>query len=230
MFHAGTDLRARAGDPVFAVAPGVVEQVANESTRSGPFDGYGNAVVVRHDGIGPNGQPLWSFYAHLNRALATVGQTVQAGTMIGEAGNTTNGKFRGMGPHLHFELRIARGGRSPFPAPYCAANLAPEPILESGGVVLGFGGRITLRNAGVCGLRQAKASYVARIGRSIAGIGNYSLGEDPTYEPPNGADWDVMLGLTPMEIGLLAGAAGLLGFWLWKRSREPITPNRRRRK
>lgn len=216
MFHAGTDLRARIGDPVFSVLPGVVEAVSNEATREGAYNGYGNAVVVRHDGVGPEGQPVWSFYAHLSRALVRVGQVVTVGQMIGEAGNTTNGKFRGMGPHLHFELRIRFRDRSPFPSPYCAANIAPEPVLESGGVRLLFGGGISVRGSGECGLRSAKESYQRTTGRAMGNY--YGLAEDPTYEPPAEADWDVRLGLSGFELGVLAGIAGLGILWFVRRS------------
>lgn len=138
-FHAGADIVAGRGTVVYAPRAGVVERVTDGRlpAAGNPFGGYGNAVVLRHDSEGP----LWSFYAHLDRALVTAGETVTAGTPIGLVGNSTNGKFRGMGCHLHFEVRHAReDGRSPYPGPYPQSptqlryNQDPEAWLRGHGV------------------------------------------------------------------------------------------------
>jgi murein DD-endopeptidase MepM/ murein hydrolase activator NlpD len=47
-----------------------------------------------------------SMYGHLSRIIATPGDTVQPGDVIGLSGNTG----RSTAPHLHFEVR--HGGRS----------------------------------------------------------------------------------------------------------------------
>ncbi len=130
-FHAGIDFLAERGTPVYAVRGGVVEAVATNTTQT-LFAGYGNAVVVHHPDEG-----RWSFYAHLEDVTVEEGQPVEPGTLLGHVGNTTNGRFPGMGAHLHFEVRVARGdGGSPFPGPYRRHNVDPEDWLAAMGVRL----------------------------------------------------------------------------------------------
>ncbi|NJN63566.1 MAG: M23 family metallopeptidase [Acidobacteria bacterium] len=109
--HAGFDLVADAGTPVVAPIPGTV---ATKSDDTGPgyqrrFRGYGNSLVLEHrfsvPGI-PN--PFYTLYAHLQRPVTLeVGQRVSTGDLLGYVGQTTNGQFAGMGPHLHTEVRRA---------------------------------------------------------------------------------------------------------------------------
>jgi murein DD-endopeptidase MepM/ murein hydrolase activator NlpD len=138
-FHAGLDFHAPRGTLVWATKAGTVAVVPRTDRRRGPFDGYGNAVVVQHDGENYQGYPtLWTFYAHLDEVFVPEGSFVDAGTPIGRVGNTTNGKFPGMGPHLHLELRHARSdGSSPFPGPYRRLNLDPEPWMARHGLTFG---------------------------------------------------------------------------------------------
>ena len=85
--HAGIDIAAEAGDPVFSIADGIV-------TRAGWDDERGNMVVVEHaDG--------WSStYAQLEEMAVEPGQRVTQGQIVGRAGSTGESS----GPHLHFEL------------------------------------------------------------------------------------------------------------------------------
>lgn len=129
-FHAGADFLGPRGTPVYAVRGGIVEAVAREDRPTRRWAGYGNAVVVRHPDLG-----VWSFYAHLDRVDVMEGQHLEPGQPIGEVGNTNNGRFRHMVPHLHFEVRRARAnGDSPFPGSYRRYNLDPEAWLASMGV------------------------------------------------------------------------------------------------
>lgn len=130
-FHAGLDFSAARGTPVFAVRRGVVETIARDRGRAF-FRGYGNAIVLHH----PE-DARWSFYAHLDEVLVREGQVVEPGMLIGRVGNTTNRRFRGMGTHLHFEVRVAQpDGASPFPGPYRRHNVDPERWLADLGVHL----------------------------------------------------------------------------------------------
>jgi len=89
--HAGIDIAADVGTPVFAAADGVVEY---SEWNSG---GYGNLIEVRH----PDGS--MTRYAHLNRSLVQEGQKVKQGEQIAEMGSTGYST----GPHLHFEVHPA---------------------------------------------------------------------------------------------------------------------------
>lgn len=88
-FHAGVDLAAPNGTPVYAAAAG---QVA----VAGHAGGYGLLVELEH------GSGLETRYGHLSRLNVVPGQTVQTGELIGFVGSTGNST----GPHLHYEKRI----------------------------------------------------------------------------------------------------------------------------
>lgn len=79
------------GADVVSVKSGTVE-VANW----GYGGGYGNYVVVNH------GDGVLTYYAHLSNITVSVGQSVQQGQVIGQAGNTGYS----FGAHLHFGLMI----------------------------------------------------------------------------------------------------------------------------
>ena len=85
-FNAPNDL----GKPVLATAPGTV---ITAKTLSGS---YGRYVVIDH------GNGYSSLYGHLNAIVATVGQRVDQGDLIGYLGTSGNST----GPHLHFEERL----------------------------------------------------------------------------------------------------------------------------
>jgi murein DD-endopeptidase MepM/ murein hydrolase activator NlpD len=98
--HTGLDFAAPMGTPVRSVLAGEVIQAE--------FAGaYGRQVKVRHsDGTVTS-------YGHMSEFDVSVGDSVEAGTMIGRIGMTGNTT----GPHLHFE--VLPGGGSPInPAPW----------------------------------------------------------------------------------------------------------------
>lgn len=86
-FHEGIDFASPRGTPVLAVAAGVV-------TWAGPRDGFGNLVEINH------GNGFATLYAHNERLLVRVGQTVARGQTIALVGSTG----RSTGPHVHFEV------------------------------------------------------------------------------------------------------------------------------
>ena len=99
-FHPGLDLAAAPGTPVYAAAVGRV-------LSAGPTTGgYGNLVVVQHT------QGVTTMYAHLSRVLATPGEPVTVGTLLGLVGATGEAT----GPHLHFEVRVRDAAVDPLPA------------------------------------------------------------------------------------------------------------------
>ncbi len=87
--HHGIDFAAPTGTPVRVVGDGVVE-------FSGVQNGYGNIIVVKHQGNQSTA------YAHLSRVDVKVGQAVTQGQFIGAVGSTG----WATGPHLHFEFRV----------------------------------------------------------------------------------------------------------------------------
>ncbi len=86
-FHHGVDLACAEGTAVLAVREGV----ATAARRS---DSYGICLQVLH----PDGSE--TLYAHLQYLYVRPGETVQAGQVLGTAGQTG----RATGAHLHFEL------------------------------------------------------------------------------------------------------------------------------
>lgn len=85
--HNGVDIAVATGTSVRAIAPGRV-------TFSGNRGGYGNLVIIEHDG------GMISLYGHNSLLLVATGQMVDAQTTIALSGSTG----RSTGPHLHFEL------------------------------------------------------------------------------------------------------------------------------
>ena len=113
-FHMGIDIKSsngRSGDPIFAVADGVISRINVDAS------GYGNAIYIDHD----NGYT--TVYAHLSAFSDTLSNYiskeqyrtkifqqqlypdsifyVEQGDLIGRMGNTG----KSFGPHLHFEIR-----------------------------------------------------------------------------------------------------------------------------
>jgi hypothetical protein len=86
--HEGVDIRAPLNTPVRAVATGQVYDVSDHTN-------YGRQVrIVHRDGYK-------TVYAHLEKRAVAFADWVQAGQVIGYAGNTGNSKA----PHLHLTLR-----------------------------------------------------------------------------------------------------------------------------
>lgn len=86
-FHQGIDLACAAGTAVRAVQDGVVLAAAYSAS-------YGNHLRILH----PDG--CETRYAHLQYLYVRPGEVVQAGQILGTAGQTG----RATGAHLHLEL------------------------------------------------------------------------------------------------------------------------------
>ncbi|MGQ0548600.1 MAG: murein hydrolase activator EnvC family protein [Armatimonadota bacterium] len=87
-FHQGLDIAAAQGSPVRAAFAGVV-------LFAGWYGGYGKLVIIDH------GQGTSTLYGHLSAILASPGQQVPQGHLVGRVGSTGYST----GPHLHFEVR-----------------------------------------------------------------------------------------------------------------------------
>ncbi len=94
--HTGLDFRAPIGTPVHATAAGTV-------VSAGRKGGYGLMVEIDHgDGVSTR-------FGHLSRIVATVGDRVDIGEVVGLVGNTG----RSTGAHLHYETRLPSGTVDP---------------------------------------------------------------------------------------------------------------------
>lgn len=89
VMHAGLDIAAPPGTPVYAPADGVVSFVGYES-------GYGKLVSIDH------GYGVITRFAHNSRLLVEKGQKVARKDVISTVGSTG----RSSGPHLHYEVRV----------------------------------------------------------------------------------------------------------------------------
>lgn len=95
--HTGLDFNGDEGDPIYAVANGVVTSVG--------YDGsYGNKTVLTLE----DGTEVW--FCHQSRYLVATGDQVRGGDQIGAIGSTGNVT----GSHLPLEVRLG-GGRPTDP-------------------------------------------------------------------------------------------------------------------
>lgn len=103
-FHAGLDLAAEKGTPVKAAASGSVLQAGYRKGKTGFYKGYGNMVLLQHDG------GVKTRYAHLSKVSVRNGQMVTKGQIIGRVGNTGHvRRSKGRdGSHLHWEVYVGR--------------------------------------------------------------------------------------------------------------------------
>lgn len=122
--HNGIDFKGAVGSPILAAGSGTV-------THVGWKGGYGKTVEIEH------GNGMITRYAHMSRFDVTLGETIEAGEMIGGIGSTG----RSTGPHLHFEVRI--DGRAVNPRKFL--ETAPDVLKE-------------IRGSGAVRTRTAKAT------------------------------------------------------------------------
>jgi len=87
--HAGLDIAAAPGSPIYAPADGVVSFAGWDET-------YGKLVSIDH------GYGVATRFAHTSQMYVQVGQKVNKWDVIAAVGNTG----RSTGPHLHYEVRI----------------------------------------------------------------------------------------------------------------------------
>jgi len=97
--HNGVDYAAPSGTRIRATGDGVIDSIGGQG-------GYGNVVVLRHNG----GITTW--YAHLSGFAKGLhrGARVSQGDVIGFVGQTG----WATGPHLHYEFRINDLHRNPL--------------------------------------------------------------------------------------------------------------------
>lgn len=114
--HKGVDYGAPIGTRVKATGDGVVEFVGRQG-------GYGNLIVIRHQGR------YTTHYGHLNGFPTGIrkGLRVSQGDIIGYVGKTG----WATGPHLHYEFRINDVHQNPLAVALPSAPpLAPQQMAE----------------------------------------------------------------------------------------------------
>ncbi len=87
--HTGVDIAVPANNTLVAAQAGTV-------IHSDWLGGYGKVIMIDHGG------GIVTLYAHNNKLLVKVGETVTRGQAITKSGSTG----RSTGPHLHFEVRV----------------------------------------------------------------------------------------------------------------------------
>jgi len=112
--HQGIDYAAATGTRVRAVGDAVVE-------FAGVKGGYGNVVILRH-----NGQ-YSTLYGHLSRIAVRRGARVAQNDTIGFVGQTG----WATGPHLHYEFKVAGQARNPMSIALPAAQPVPAQSLAA---------------------------------------------------------------------------------------------------
>ncbi len=94
--HAGLDIAAAPGSPVYAPADGVV-------TYAGYDESYGKMVTIDH------GYGVSTRFGHTSQIYVQVGQKITRWDVVASVGNTG----RSTGPHLHYEVRVNGVPRDP---------------------------------------------------------------------------------------------------------------------
>jgi len=106
--HQGIDFAGPNGTPIRSTGAGTV------IAAGWVYSGYGISVVVDH------GNGFLSHYAHAQKTLVGVGQTVTPGQPIAIEGSTGDST----GPHLHFEIHKGLWNQVD-PAPWLRARGVP---------------------------------------------------------------------------------------------------------
>lgn len=99
--HSGADFSCPANSKVVAAESGTVIISADLTYEDGSYRSYGRYIVIMHDKTLPNGDTVYTLYAHNSSRLVSEGQHVEKGQQIAYSGSTGNST----GPHCHFEVR-----------------------------------------------------------------------------------------------------------------------------
>jgi murein DD-endopeptidase MepM/ murein hydrolase activator NlpD len=123
--HAGVDLAAEAGTPVYAPADGRVTRVVRDADVTPGWRGYGPAVVVVRDDDG-----AYHVLSHLasDVHLPARGDVVRAGARVGSVSRLA---------HVHWEVRAVEVP----PAGVAIVEIAADPIAWLAGRIVRWDGR-----------------------------------------------------------------------------------------
>ena len=109
-YHAAQDCYGNGGDPVYAIANGVVSYSDGEG---GDWRGYGYLITIDHQLL--DGALYYSLYGHLSarRWKKQMGEPVYKGQLIAYLGDDDEDGSPAWGPHLHSGIRIGKQSDSP---------------------------------------------------------------------------------------------------------------------
>ena len=112
--HTGVDYGAPTGTRIRATSDGVIDFAGRQG-------GYGNVVIIRHQGR------FTTLYAHMSGLAPGVktGARVSQGEVVGYVGQTG----WATGPHLHYEFRVANAAVNPLTITLPAALPLEEKYL-----------------------------------------------------------------------------------------------------
>lgn len=110
-FHLGMDISGSKGTRLDANVAGKII-ASGDAVKNGEDGSYGNIVIVQ------DANNFKHLYAHLDKAVAKIGDYVEIGTQIGNIGASG----RVTGPHLHYEVKNANGQRLDPASYYTAAK------------------------------------------------------------------------------------------------------------
>ncbi|MDD1502581.1 peptidoglycan DD-metalloendopeptidase family protein [Lysinibacillus sp. CNPSo 3705] len=119
--HRGIDIAMQRGTKVDANISGKVIASGLAGKDNDYHSSYGNIVVIQDE------NNLKHIYAHLDKAVAKLGSTIDVGQQVGTVGSTG----KSTGPHLHYEIN--KNGNIPInPTDYI--NNARSGIVSSTGI------------------------------------------------------------------------------------------------
>ena len=97
--HGGVDVGLGAGEPLYAIAPGVVAVVNRNSGTT--TTGFGYRLSIKHtmENYGGQSKTFYVWYGHCQDMLVNKGDTVYQGQVVASCGS----RGGSTGPHLHFE-------------------------------------------------------------------------------------------------------------------------------
>lgn len=184
--HLGADYANVRHTTILAIGAGtVVFAGSDSSTRIGPdYDYYGNAVLVKHDALSPEGLAVYTLYGHMEKINVKVDQYVTPGDPLGTVGDSGIA----IGPHLHLEVRVGGNGldyrttRNPdlWIAPYPGYGTIAGRVSSATGMPV-YGQLVLIR----AGERTRETyTYGERVNGDATWQENFTLGDLPagSYE------------------------------------------------
>jgi murein DD-endopeptidase MepM/ murein hydrolase activator NlpD len=131
--HLAVDIKMPDNTPVYAIANGVVDKVAEQTT------GFGNHIVIKHENVpsltnSSARTTIYSTYNHLSQVLVAEGDVVTKGQLIGKSGHSGTATT----PHLHFQIDNDQAPWHPYwPYTYQEADAAGVDFWDAVNIGLG---------------------------------------------------------------------------------------------